>query len=233
MSQVLVSHLTFSYESSFDVIFDDVSFTLDTDWKLGFAGRNGKGKTTFLRLLQGKYPYQGTISASVAFDYFPYPAARKDKERMASELLEEWKSGCEEWRVIVELSKLGLDAEVLYRPFGTLSQGEQTKVMLAVLFSGEQEFLLVDEPTNHLDQEARETVKTYLSGKKGFILVSHDRDLLDACIDHILVLNRQSIEVQSGNFSSWEENKRRRDASAEKENEKHKKEIVKLEKAAR
>ena len=233
MSQILVSHLTFSYESSFDVIFDDVSFTLDTDWKLGFAGRNGKGKTTFLRLLQGKYPYQGTISASVAFDYFPYPAARKDKERMASELLEEWKSGCEEWRVIVELTKLGLDAEVLYRPFGTLSQGEQTKVMLAVLFSGEQEFLLVDEPTNHLDQEARETVKTYLSGKKGFILVSHDRDLLDACIDHILVLNRQSIEVQSGNFSSWEENKRRRDASAEKENEKHKKEIVKLEKAAR
>ena len=95
MSQILVSHLTFSYESSFDVIFDDVSFTLDTDWKLGFAGRNGKGKTTFLRLLQGKYPYQGTISASVAFDYFPYPAARKDKERMASELLEEWKSGCE------------------------------------------------------------------------------------------------------------------------------------------
>ena len=62
MSQILVSHLTFSYESSFDVIFDDVSFTLDTDWKLGFAGRNGKGKTTFLRLLQGKYPYQGTIS---------------------------------------------------------------------------------------------------------------------------------------------------------------------------
>ena len=47
MSQILVSHLTFSYESSFDVIFDDVSFTLDTDWKLGFAGRNGKGKTTF------------------------------------------------------------------------------------------------------------------------------------------------------------------------------------------
>src|SRR5699024_12723157 len=93
MSQILVSHLTFSYECSFDVIFDDVSFTLDTDWKLGVAGRNGKGKTTFLRLLQGKYPYQGTISASVAFDYFPYPAARKDKERMASELLEEWKAG--------------------------------------------------------------------------------------------------------------------------------------------
>ncbi len=74
--------------------------------------------------------------------------------------------------------------------------------MLAVLFSGEHDFLLVDEPTSHLDQASRESVKAYLAGKKGFILVSHDRDLLDACVDHVLVLNRKTIEVQSGNFSS-------------------------------
>ena len=46
---------------------------------------------------------------------------------------------------------------------------------LAVLFSGENDFLLIDEPTNHLDQEARETVKQYLGGKKSFLLVSHDK----------------------------------------------------------
>ena len=70
--------------------------------------------------------------------------------------------------------------------------------MLAVLFSGENDFLLIDEPTNHLDMASREIVKRYLAGKKGFILVSHDRDLLDACIDHVLVLNRATIEVQKG-----------------------------------
>ena len=62
-----------------------------------------------------------------------------------------------------------------------------------------------------MEKESRETVKKYLAGKKGFILVSHDRDFLDACIDHVLVLNRHSIEVQTGNFSSWWENKRRQD----------------------
>ena len=70
-------------------------------------------------------------------------------------------------------------------------------------------------------KEAREIVKKYLSSKKGFILVSHDRDLLDACIDHCLVLNRSTIEVQNGNFSTWWENKQRKDQFALSENEKH------------
>ena len=55
MSQICVSGLTFYYDGSYDNIFEDVSFTIDTDWKLGFIGRNGRGKTTFLNLLMRKY----------------------------------------------------------------------------------------------------------------------------------------------------------------------------------
>ena len=233
MSQILVNDLTFCYEGSFDNIFENVSFSIDTDWKLGFIGRNGKGKTTFLRLLTGDYAYSGSITTNAAFDYFPYPVTGEQKIRPACAFLEELKTGCEEWRVICELAQLHEDAEILYRPFNTLSFGEQTKLLLAVLFSGENDFLLIDEPTNHLDQAARECVKTYLAAKKGFILVSHDRDLLDACIDHVLVLNRKSIEVQSGNFSVWWENKQRKDQFMIAENEKHLKEIGKLRQAAR
>ncbi|MCM1416383.1 MAG: ATP-binding cassette domain-containing protein [bacterium] len=233
MSQILVNDLTFSYEGSFDNIFEHVSFSIDTDWKLGFIGRNGKGKTTFLRLLTGAYAYRGSITASAVFDYFPYPVTETQKNLPASSFLEDLKPGCEEWRVICELAQLKEDADILYRPFRTLSFGEQTKLLLALLFSAENDFLLIDEPTNHLDQAARDCVKTYLSSKKGFILVSHDRDLLDACIDHVLVLNRQSIEVQSGNFSVWWENKQRKDRFAVAENEKHQKEIGKLKHAAR
>ena len=120
MSQIQVTDLTYGYEGSFDTVFENVSFGIDTDWKLGLIGRNGKGKTTFLNL----------------------------------------------------------------------------------------------------------------RGKKGFILISHDRDILDACIDHVLVLNRKTIEVQSGNFSSWWENKTRMDHFAMEENEKHLKEIASLKQAA-
>jgi len=232
MSKINVSNVTFCYEGSYQNIFENVSFHIDSDWRLGLIGRNGKGKTTFLNLLLGKYEYQGAITASVVFDYFPYLITDEKKGLCCAEFLEEWKTGCEFWRVICELDKLGLDAEVLYRPFGTLSHGEQTKVMLAVLFSGENDFLLIDEPTNHLDQMSREIVKEYLRKKKSFILVSHDRDLLDSCIDHVLVLNRHTIEIQNGNFSSWWLNKERTDAFHQSENEKHNKEITKLKKAA-
>lgn len=233
MAQISVKNLTFCYEGSYDNIFENVSFTIDTDWKLGFIGRNGKGKTTFLNLLLGKYEYTGSIASNTVFDYFPYQIKEEFKGLSAADFIEGLKAGCEQWRVICELNKMGMDAEILYRPFSTLSFGEQTKLLLAVLFSGENDFLLIDEPTNHLDKETRETVKGYLEKKKGFILVSHDRDFLDACVDHVLVFNRFSIEVQAGNFSSWWENKRRQDVYMQTENEKHKKEIGKLKETAR
>lgn len=233
MARISVDHLTFYYDGSFDNVFEDVSFSIDTNWKLGFIGRNGKGKTTFFNLLLGKYSYQGAITTSTMFDYFPYHITGSQMELPAAEFMEDLKPGCEPWRVICELDGLAESAEVLYRPYQTLSPGERTKVLLAILFSGDHEFLLIDEPTNHLDHEAREIVKEYLASKKGFILVSHDRDLLDACIDHCLVLNRKSIEVQNGNFSSWWENKKRKDQFVMAENEKHQKEIQKLKQAAR
>lgn len=233
MSQIRVSNLTFGYEGSFDHIFENVSFSIDSSWKLGFIGRNGKGKSTFLNLLMGKYEYEGTISAQPLFDYFPYEIPIEKMSLPAAEFVEELKENSELWRVYVELDKLQTDSEIMFRPFQTLSFGERTKILLAVLFSGENDFLLIDEPTNHLDAESREIIKRYLASKKGFILVSHDRDLLDACIDHVLVLNRSTIEVQTGTFSSWWENKVKKDAFAIAENEKHIREINKLNESAR
>ncbi|MBP5595929.1 MAG: ABC-F type ribosomal protection protein [Pseudobutyrivibrio sp.] len=232
MAQIQVSNLTFSYEGSADDVLENVSFNIDTNWKLGFIGRNGKGKTTLLRLLMGDYKYQGSIIASTYFDYFPYYVSGEDVEKTASELIEKWKPGVEEWQVLIQMNQIQIDAECLYRPIKTLSHGERTRVMLAVLFAAENEFLLIDEPTNHLDQAARDIVKNYLASKKGFILVSHDRDLLDAVCDHVLVMNRSTIEVQTGNFSTWWENKEKSDAFAKAENEKHLKEIGKLKAAA-
>ncbi|MCL2499588.1 MAG: ABC-F type ribosomal protection protein [Defluviitaleaceae bacterium] len=231
MSLINVSNLTFAYEGSYDTIFENVSFQMDTDWKLGFTGRNGRGKTTFLHLLMGRYEYGGTISASVAFEYFPYDV--KDKNVITKGLIDEICPSYPEWRLSRELSLLEVGDDVLNRPFSTLSNGERTKVLLAALFLRENNFLLIDEPTNHLDRLGRETVSRYLDTKKGYILVSHDRAFLDGCVDHVLSINKANIEIQRGNFSSWMANKKLQDAFELAENAKLKKDIKRLEAAAR
>ena len=198
MAQIRISHLTFAYPGNYDDIFTDVSFSLDTDWKLGFIGRNGRGKTTFLQLLMGRYPFEGSITSPVDFAYFPFLVERPEKWTLsiAQDLLP-W---LETWALCRELSLLEVEEEVLYRPFSTLSQGEQTKVLLALMFLMEGRFLLVDEPTNHLDLHGREVVSRYLSRKHGFILVSHDRSFLDGCVDHVLSLNRTDVYKRQSHY---------------------------------
>lgn len=229
MSMIRVENLTFAYPTSYDNIFENVNFQIDTDWKIGFIGRNGRGKTTFLNLLLGRYEYHGKIQSCVQFDYFPYPVS--DKRRLTGDILSEVCPLAQEWELLRELSYLQVCEDVLWRSFSTLSNGEQTKVLLAALFLNDEHFLLIDEPTNHLDMKARETVSAYLKRKKGFILVSHDRCFLDGCVDHILSINRSNIEVQRGNFSSWYTNFQRQQEFELVQNKKLKKSIENMQKA--
>lgn len=231
MAMIKIENLTFSYPGSFDNIFENVSFHIDTDWRLGFAGRNGRGKTTFLSLLLGKYEYRGKIISPVSFGYFPYDV--KDESRLTGEILSEICPGAEEWEFMREISLLDAEADILWRPFEILSKGEQTKALLAALFLGENRFLLIDEPTNHLDIRAREKVAEYLKKKKGFILVSHDRRFLDACTDHTLSINKTNIEVQSGNFSVWFEGFNQRQEYEQSRSDHLKKEVKQLRQAAK
>lgn len=234
MSIIKVSNLTFSYPGSYDNIFDNVSFSIDTNWKLGFIGRNGRGKTTFLNLLMNKYEYSGNIAKQVEFDYFPFEVKDKEKNSydIANEIKLGFKDNCENWKLDREINLLEMDAKILSRPFITLSKGEQTKVSLAILFIKDNNFLLIDEPTNHLDEESRDVVANYLNSKKGFVLVSHDRKFLDSCVNYILSINKNNIEIQKGNFSSWIENKNRQDNYELAENERLKKDINRLERSA-
>lgn len=231
MSLISVTNLTFAYDGSYDNLFENVSFQIDTDWKLGFTGRNGRGKTTFLNLLLGKYEYSGTISAKVGFEYFPFHV--ENKEQNTIDVISGIYPDYLHWELMRELSLLKVSEDVLYRPFASLSNGEQTKVLLAALFLKENSFLLIDEPTNHLDMNARKLVSQYLRTKSGFILVSHDRSFLDRCVDHILSINKTDIEIQKGNFSDWWENKQRQDQFELGENEKLKKDIKRLSEASK
>lgn len=231
MGLLEVKGLSFKYDDQIENVFNNISFQIDTNWKLGLIGRNGKGKTTLLNLLMSRYQYHGYITPNYVFDYFPYHI--EDENITTLQVIKNILKDFELWQVERELSLLDVESEVLEQIFANLSKGQQTKILLAVLFLKAHDFLLIDEPTNHLDYHGRMVLSEYLKKKRSFILVSHDRNFLDNCIDHVLAINRDSIEVIKGNFSLWYSIKMNRDQAELQKNEELKKGINRLEKAAR
>ncbi len=262
MSQININNLTFRYDNYGEDIFKNVNIILDSDWKLGLIGRNGRGKTTLLKILEGELVGSGTINSSVNFSYFPIKIENKGLKTL--EIVKNSIAPFSEWEELMEIystdeSKMveygevldkymyndgyiieelikkevgliGMDCEMLDRSFETLSGGEQTKMLLIALFLRKNNFLLIDEPTNHLDINGREIVGDYLKSKKGFILVSHDRGFVDKVVDHVMSINKSDIEIQRGNYSTWQLNKDRQDGFEIAENDKLKGEINRLQK---
>ncbi len=229
--QVSIRNLSFTYDGSYTPVFENVSFTFDTSWRLGLIGRNGKGKTTLLRLLQKQLPYQGQIDMPLTPVYFPYPV--DDPTRTAREVMRAAAPDAEEWQLLCELNQLEVDESVLDRPFSTLSKGEMTKALLAALFAREDAYPLIDEPTNHLDAHGRALVADYLRRKDGFLLVSHDRAFLNRCIDHVLSLNRSDVWVMQGNYDTWEARLNQQNEYEQNRNEVLRRDIRHLEESAR
>lgn len=111
MSLINIQNLTFHYDGSYDNVFENTSFQLDTDWKLGFIGRNGKGKTTLLKLLMGEFEFKGTIQSSVQFDYFPFLV--KDGEEETLKVIRNLIAPFDYWeKQMEELTSLGTEEAI-------------------------------------------------------------------------------------------------------------------------
>ena len=229
--QVSIRNLSFTYDGSYTPVFENVSFSFDTSWRLGLIGRNGKGKTTLLRLLMGQFIPEGHIDMPLTPVYFPYPVT--DEAQCTRDVMLQAAPDAEEWQLLCELNQLEADDSILDRPFRTLSKGEQTKVLLAALFAREDAYPLIDEPTNHLDAHGRALVADYLRRKDGYMLVSHDRAFLNRCIDHVLSLNRSDMWVMQGNYDTWEARLNQQNEYEQGRNETLKRDIRHLEDSAR
>ena len=212
MGNITIKQLNFAYPGQAP-LFTDCQLAIDGSWKLGLLGRNGRGKTTLMKILMGQLDYQGWVASNLSFAYFPQ--AVTDPTAFAWDNLSAGTPQLEEWQVERELNLMGVDPVLLWQPFATLSGGEQTKVLLAALFAQPGVFPLLDEPTNHLDTRGRQEVAAYLRAKhQGFIITSHDQAFLDRVIDHTLVIERHQLVLERGNYSTYFAQKKRRNQTA-------------------
>lgn len=251
MAKITFDRVSFCYPKVYTSVFENVSFSIDADWKLGLTGRNGRGKTTLLKIMNGELQQtNGTIKRDVNVEYFPYQYSGEVKitldvikecignlyslEQQLDDavMLEEYirLDGFQmEGKIRKEAARIGLKENVLSRSFETLSGGEQTKALIIALFLKSNSFVLLDEPTNHLDFGGKEELKNYLKKKRGFILVSHDREFLDSVVNHILSVNKVDISIEKGNYTTWENNKKLTEEFEQRTSENLQREIAKLE----
>ena len=225
-----IKNLNYGFDSLDYPLFENVNITIDSSWCLGLIGRNGRGKTTLLNLMMKQFPFYGEIISDLDFIYFPQNI--NNKKQLTYYAIDEV-IPVELWKLERECEQLSLDKELLWQPFEQLSGGEQTKVLLAALFCEESRYPLLDEPTNHLDIEGRKIIAEYLKRKKGYIVVSHDRNFVDKVVDHILVIEKSQLVIYNGDFSTYEQQKQLQDQFELDQNKSLKSEIERLNRTAR
>lgn len=189
--------------------------------RIGIVGANGAGKTTFLRLLLGDLkPQAGSVEhgSNLEIAYFDQARAQLDEQRSAADNIADGMdtihtaSGPK--HVIGYLQEFLFSPEQARAPIHRLSGGERNRLLLARLFAKAHNLLVLDEPTNDLDLETLELLEELLGEYPGTVLlVSHDRDFLDAVVTSTIALEGGGkVHEYVGGYSDWL--RQRREAAA-------------------
>ncbi|MBT4922825.1 MAG: ABC-F family ATP-binding cassette domain-containing protein [Rickettsiales bacterium] len=185
-------------------IFEDVNVHFNPGEKIGLIGRNGSGKSTFLKILLGKLePDLGKveISNNYRIGYLEQHLSFSHStvlDEIASVLPEE--RIYEVWKGEMILHGLGFTDEDFQKDPKDFSGGYQVKINLAKLLLVEPELLLLDEPTNYLDIHSTKWLKKFLQDWEGeLILITHDRLFMDSIITHTLNVHRGQFRKIPGN----------------------------------
>jgi ATP-binding cassette, subfamily F, member 3 len=188
-------------------LFDKLSFQIERGQRWAILGSNGSGKSTLLKCLLGQLPAdQGEVKLgqNLQIGYFDQLLSRLDPEVTAAEAIRVPHRDLDDRARRDILGAFGLSGEVAIKPLRMLSGGERNRTMLAWLSAMEANFLVLDEPTNHLDLWSRHALEQAIRDFDGTVLlVTHDRFLVNAVADHVLVLSEGRASCIVGNYDTY------------------------------
>ncbi len=185
------------------MLFDDVNLTLGSKERIGLIGRNGSGKSTFLRMLLGQESIQGGEVEIPSG--FTIRALEQHLNFIRSTLLEQvvaaLPSGqrAEAWRAKSILMGLGFGESDFARAPQEFSSGFQVRIRLAEALVSDCDLLLLDEPTNYLDILSLRWLERFLKGwRTSFLLVTHDQRFMTQVVSHTIALHRGRMRKLRG-----------------------------------
>lgn len=198
------------------VLLDDAEASIIDGVKVGFVGRNGAGKSTLLRVLLGEEELEkGEVirNSNLQVGYLRQHDPFQPGESALDFLMRD--SGQPDWKCGEVAGQFELKGTYLNGPVSALSGGWQTRVKLASLLLHDPNLLLLDEPTNFLDVRTQILLEHFLRGfNQAALIVSHDREFLQATCDHTLDLTRGKLTMYPGKieaFLEFQEERRRHD----------------------
>ncbi len=233
MESFQAKNLSFELPHTGEILFENISLSIEAGDKIALVGKNGSGKTTLLKILNGEVqPRSGDvkfkgISATVSQLNFDQVAINQPIYELIQAQHEEW------WEVTEILEqKFKLTIVDLDRPISSLSGGELVKMNLAIALAKKPDILLLDEPTNHLDIESIEILREFLEDfEGGFVIISHNRFFLDLVVNKVWELDEKTIKRFGGNYTDYDLQKEAISLGRERDLEAAQKELRKARRA--
>ena len=189
------------------IIFNDVDLSISNGDKIALIGKNGMGKSTFIKSIVKDIQYDGEIELGhqVMIGYFAQDESQKlDQELSVFETIDEVAVGEVRKKIRQILGSFLFSGDDVEKKVKVLSGGEKTRLSLCKLLLQPNNFLILDEPTNHLDMASKEILKEALLDYKGtLLLVSHDRDFLDGLTEKVYFIKDQNVKTYHEKVSQF------------------------------
>ncbi|MDO4729044.1 MAG: ABC-F family ATP-binding cassette domain-containing protein [Bacteroidota bacterium] len=170
-------------------VFSKANFTIKRGEKVALVGRNGEGKSTFVKCLMQEIEHEGTLTLghNVQIGYFAQnQASLLDEELSVFQTIDDIAKGDIRTKIRDILGAFMFDKEASEKKVKVLSGGERTRLAMIKLLLEPVNLLILDEPTNHLDMRTKDILKQALNEFDGtLIVVSHDRDFLDGLVSKV------------------------------------------------
>lgn len=202
-------HLKIGYDRT----LSEITMRIRKGQKIGLLGRNGSGKTTFLKTVAGLIPpVSGTFSLgnNITIGYFDQHSARISSEKTVAEHFHDLFPSMTEKEARSLLGAYLFGGQEAQKKVDSLSGGEKARLVLAELLQSRPNFLILDEPTNHMDIRAKETLESAFLAYTGTILfVSHDRYFLSQVARSVMIFEGQSVMYYPFGYDHYLERSRK------------------------
>lgn len=211
-----VDDVSFSYKEDSPVLFDDVTFSIGKNERIGIIGKNGKGKSTLLNVISGELkPNTGSLTQhnSLKIGHLGQTnVGRLDKRNTIIEEIQLANSDLSTTAIRNICGSLMFEGDMALKKIDVLSGGEKNRVLLGKIMANKTNLLLLDEPTNHLDMESIDILTEELQDYPGaVVVVTHSEELLRRVVNRLVIFHKDRAEYFYGGYDDflekigWEE----------------------------